>query len=129
MNAKNAKATEAAGRLYKIFSDTQSDSVEKVFAILKFAQEAPLEETLEFYRQIKAKWLTLAEITTAKPLTQSQKEKVEAFIKTSLGDKLCFLYDLEPKLLGGLKVRVGDNVFDESIMAKIRDLTLDGGGL
>lgn len=129
MNAKNAKATEAAGRLYKIFSDTQSDSVEKVFAILKFAQEAPLEETLELYRQIKAKWLTLAEITTAKPLTQSQKEKVEAFIKASLGDKLCFLYEVEPKLLGGLKVRVGDNVFDESIMAKIRDLTLDGGGL
>ncbi len=127
MNAKNAKATEAAGRLYKVFSDTQSDSVEKVFAILKFAQEAPLEETLDLYRQIKAKWLTLAEITTAKPLTQSQKEKVESFIKASLGDKLCFLYDAEPKLLGGLKVRVGDNVFDESIMAKIRDLTLDGG--
>lgn len=127
MNPKSIKATEAAGRLYKIFSDTQSDSVEKVFAILKFAQEAPLEETLELYRQIKAKWLTLAEITTAKPMTQSQKEQVETFIKTSLGDKLCFLYDVEPKLLGGLKVRVGDNVFDESIMAKIRDLTLEGG--
>ena len=127
MSTKNVKATEAAGRLYKIFSDTQSDGIEKVFAILKFAQEAPLEETLELYRQIKAKWLTLAEITTAKPLTQSQKEKVEAFIKAALGDKLCFLYDVEPKLLGGLKVRVGDNVFDESIMAKIRDLTLDGG--
>jgi len=127
MSPKSTKATEAAGRLYKIFSDTQSDSVEKVFAILKFSQEAPLEETLELYRQIKAKWLTLAEITTAKPLTQSQKEQVEAFIKASLGDKLCFLYDVEPKLLGGLKVRVGDNVFDESIMAKIRDLTLDGG--
>ena len=127
MSTKSIKATEVAGRLYKIFSDTQSDSVEKVFAILKFAQEAPLEETLELYRQIKAKWLTLAEITTAKPLTQSQKEQVETFIKASLGDKLCFLYDVEPKLLGGLKVRVGDNVFDESIMAKIRDLTLDGG--
>jgi len=127
MSTKSVKAAEAAGRLYKIFSDTQSDSVEKVFAILKFAQEAPLEETLELYRQIKAKWLTLAEITTAKPLTQSQKEKVEAYIKASLGDKLCFLYDVEPKLLGGFKVRVGDNVFDESIMAKIRDLTLDGG--
>lgn len=127
MSIKNTKAAEVAGRLYKISSDTQSDSVEKVFAILKFAQEAPLEETLGIYRQIKSKWLTLAEITTAKPLTQSQKEKVEAFIKRSLGDKLCFLYDVEPKLLGGLKVRVGDNVFDESVMSKIRDLTLDGG--
>ncbi len=126
MSAKTTTATEVAGRLYKISNDTESDIVEKVFAILKFMQDAPLEETIDIYRKIKAKWLTLAEVTTAKPLTQSQKERLENLIKSSLGDKLCFLYNVEPKLLGGIKVRVGDNVFDESIMAKIRDLTLGG---
>lgn len=126
MNSKDAKAVESAGRLYKIFLGGESDPVEKVFAILKFSTEAPLEETLELYRQIKNKWLILAEITTAKSLTPSQKTKVEEYITASLGDKICFLYEVDPKLLGGIKVRVGDNVFDESIMAKIRDITVKG---
>ncbi len=124
MSSKNAKAMESAGRLYKVAADTANDPVEKVFAILKFASDAPLTETLEIYRQIKNKWLILAEITTAKSLSQSQKEKVEELITKALGDKICFLYEVDSKLIGGLKVRVGDNVFDESVMAKIRDLTL-----
>lgn len=124
MSDKHTKAVESAGHLYKIAKDLTLDPVEKVFAILKFSTEAPLEETLEIYQKIKNKWLTLAEITTAKPLTQSQKIKVEKYITASLGDKICFLYQVDPKILGGIKVRVGDNVFDESIIAKIRDLTL-----
>jgi F-type H+-transporting ATPase subunit delta len=125
MSTKTAKAMESAGRLYKVATDLSSDPVEKFFSILKFAQEAPLEETLEVYRQIKSKWLILAEITTAKSLTQSQKGKVEELITKALGDKICFLYEVDQKILGGIKVRVGDNVFDESVMAKIRDLTLN----
>ena len=115
---------EAAGRLYKVFLDPDSDPVEKVFSILKFSAEAPLAETLEVYRQIKNKWLILAEITTAKPLNHMQKTKVQEYVTQSLGDKICFLYEIDPKLLGGIKVQVGDSVFDESVMAKIRDLTL-----
>lgn len=128
MRAKNVRAMECAGRLYKIAVDTTSDPVEKVFAILNLVQEAPLAETLELYRQIKNSWLTLAEIITAKPLTHSQKIQVEDYITTNMGSSICFLYDVDPKLLGGIKVRVGDNIFDESVMAKIRDLTIKGAG-
>ncbi len=126
MKTVSSKAAESAGRLYRVFTDVDSDPVEKVFAILKFSAEAPLEQTLEFYRQLKSKWLKLAEITTAKPLTKGQKEQVEEYITTKLGTDICFLYDLDPKLLGGIKVKVGDNVFDESTAAKIRDITLKG---
>ena len=127
MNTHSNKATESAGRLYKISQNGGGDLVEKVFAILKLVGDAPLEQTVEIYREIKNKWLTLAEITTAKALTQSQKEKVEKYIVGTMGDKICFLYDVDPKLIGGIKVRVGNNVFDESIVAKIRDLSALSG--
>jgi len=127
MNTHSNKATESAGRLYKILQNGGGDLVEKVFAILKLVGDAPLEQTVEIYREIKNKWLTLAEITTAKALTQSQKEKVEKYIVGTMGDKICFLYDVDPKLIGGIKVRVGNNVFDESIVAKIRDLSALSG--
>jgi len=127
MSTHSNKATESAGRLYKILQNGGGDLVEKVFAILKLVGDAPLEQTVEIYREIKNKWLTLAEITTAKALTQSQKEKVEKYIVGTMGDKICFLYDVDPKLIGGIKVRVGNNVFDESIVAKIRDLSALGG--
>lgn len=122
MNTRNTKAKESAGRLSKISLDGGGDLVEKVFEILKFAENAPLEQTVEIYREIKNKWLTLAEITTAKTLTKSQKEKVEKYLTDSMGGKICFLYEIDTKIIGGIKVRVGDNVFDESIMSKIRDL-------
>lgn len=125
MSTQSIKAVESAGRLYKISQDGNDDLVERVFAILKLVENAPLEQTVELYREIKNKWLTLAEITTAKALTASNKEKVEKYITTGMGDKICFLYEVDPKIIGGIKVRVGNNVFDESIMAKIRDLTLD----
>lgn len=118
------KAMESAGRLYKISTEPSADPVERIFQILKVSQEAPLEETLQIYRRIKEKWVTLAEITTAKAITQHQKEEVEKYLSQSMGRKICFLYSVEPKILGGIKVKVGDNIFDESVLAKIRDLTL-----
>lgn len=124
MSTPKVKATEAAGRLYRISLDTSGDLVERVFKILKFAGEAPLEETVEIYHQIKNKQVTLAEIVTAKSLTEGQKKEVEKCITANMGDKICYLYQVDPKIIGGIKVRVGDNVFDESVMAKIRDLTI-----
>jgi F-type H+-transporting ATPase subunit delta len=124
MSAASSKAAETAGKLYKISLEGEGDLVEKIFKILKLVGEAPLEETVDVYREIKNKWQTLAEITTAKAITHAQKEKVEKFLTDSMGNNICFLYEVEPKMLGGIKVRVGDNVFDESIMAKIRDLTV-----
>ena len=124
MSTHSAKAMESAGKLSKISLDGDGDLVEKVFNILKLVEDAPLKQTLEIYREIKNKWLTLAEITTAKTLTQEQKEKVEEYLTASMGNKICFLYEVDPKIIGGIKVRVGDNVFDESIMAKIRDYTV-----
>ncbi|MFA5776240.1 MAG: F0F1 ATP synthase subunit delta [Patescibacteria group bacterium] len=124
MNTYSIKAMESAGRLYKISLDNNSDLVEKVFEILKFVENAPLDQTVDIYRDIKNKWLTLAEVTTAKNLTQAQKIKVEKYINDNVGNKICFLYEIDPKIIGGIKVRVGDNVFDESVVAKIRDLTL-----
>lgn len=124
MRSHTSKAEVAAGKLYKISTEGSDDPVERVFQILKFFDSAPLEQTLEIYRQIKNKWVTLAEIVTAKPLTANQKNKIEKYIANTLGTKICFLYEVEPKILGGLKVRVGDDVFDESILSKIRDLTI-----
>jgi F-type H+-transporting ATPase subunit delta len=124
MSTHNTKAVEAAGRLFRVSTDMDGDLIERVFKILKLVEDAPLEQTLEVYREIKNKWLILAEIITAKVLTQPQKEKVEKFLTSSMGEKICFLYEVDPKIIGGIKVRVGDNVFDESVMAKIRDFTV-----
>jgi hypothetical protein len=124
MTKRSSETEQAAGKLYKVSVDSKADLVEKVFEILKFAGEAPLQQTLETYRDIKKKWLILAEITTAKALTAAQKVKVESYITASVLPNVCFLYEVDTKLIGGIKIQIGDNVLDESVAAKIRDLTL-----
>jgi F-type H+-transporting ATPase subunit delta len=113
---------EAAGRLAKLSLDANTDLVEQVFTILKLAQDAPLAQTLATYRDLKANWLTLAEITTARQLSAAQKTKVQRYLSNTMGPNLCFLYTVDPHILGGIKVQVGDNMFDKSILTKIYDL-------
>ncbi len=65
------------------------------------------------------------DVYTAKPLSPAQAEKVAAGISRSLGKKAILQQHTDPKLIGGLKVRIGDKLIDSSIAARLRKLARD----
>lgn len=62
---------------------------------------------------------TIAIITATVELTPAEKEKLETKLRAQYGDQLAFDYRLDPAILGGIVVRIGDVVIDGSISGKL----------
>jgi len=65
----------------------------------------------------------LATIESAVELTPDVKQSIEASLTQKYNRTLSFIYTITPELLGGVKVRVGDDLIDNSVQAKIEKLS------
>jgi F-type H+-transporting ATPase subunit delta len=65
-----------------------------------------------------------AEVTSAKPLSPQQAEAVNAALRGAVGRKVSMDLKVDPKLLGGLRVKVGSRLVDASLASKLQRLQL-----
>ena len=63
-----------------------------------------------------------AEITSALPLTEEEKEAVKSDILTKIGEPATVTFRTDPSILGGLVIRVGDKVLDGSVAGRLEDM-------
>lgn len=63
-----------------------------------------------------------AEITSALPLTASEQEAVKSDILSKVGSQATVTFRVDPSILGGLVVRVGDKVLDGSVSGQLEGL-------
>jgi F-type H+-transporting ATPase subunit b len=65
-----------------------------------------------------------AEVTSALPLTDKEKETVREEIIGKIGVEATISFRVNPSILGGLIIRVGDKVLDGSVAGKLESLRL-----
>jgi F-type H+-transporting ATPase subunit delta len=70
-----------------------------------------------------------AEVTSAKPLSSAQADAVGAALRGALGRKVAVDLKVDPRLIGGLKVKVGSRLVDASLANKLQRLQLAMKGL
>jgi F-type H+-transporting ATPase subunit b len=63
-----------------------------------------------------------AVVTTAVPLTEEEKERYRAALQAQLGASATVDFGSDPSILGGVIVRVGDQVIDDSVVAKLEGM-------
>jgi F-type H+-transporting ATPase subunit b len=63
-----------------------------------------------------------AEVTSAVPLTSEEKEAVRQDILAKIGAQATVTFRVDPSILGGLVVRVGDRVLDGSVAGQLETL-------
>ncbi len=63
-----------------------------------------------------------AEVTTARPLTDRQRAVFEARLRQTYGSDLHVQFRVEPAILGGVVVRVGDRLLDDSLATRLAQL-------
>jgi F-type H+-transporting ATPase subunit b len=63
-----------------------------------------------------------AEITSALPLTPAEQEAVRSDILSKIGTQSTVAFRVDPSILGGLVVRVGDKVLDGSVSGQLEGL-------
>ena len=64
----------------------------------------------------------LARVTSAVPLTEAEQEALRAKLITRFGPDLEFQFNVDASLIGGVYLRVGDQVLDGSVAGKLAAL-------
>ena len=63
-----------------------------------------------------------AEVISALPLTEQEQETVKKEVLSKLGSQATVAFRVDPSILGGLVIRVGDKVLDGSVAGQLESL-------
>jgi F-type H+-transporting ATPase subunit delta len=96
-------------------------------AVLLMASNGDLrllgETTAEFERMFSARaFRVIAHVTTAIVLTESEQAAMRQKLTSEMGGELDFDFKVDPTILGGVIVRVGGRVVDDSVISKLTAL-------
>ena len=64
----------------------------------------------------------VAYVTVASPLTEDQERRLEAVLARTYGKQISLLVVVDPTLLGGLTVRVGQELYDGSVSRRLKQV-------
>jgi len=70
----------------------------------------------------------VATITTAAPLKAAQLERLRVGLANNYGRELKLNVQLDPSIIGGVRVQIGDEVIDGSVSTKLNDLRIQLAG-
>lgn len=117
-------AQSTARRIFRLCSqDGQINEEHLRIAITKLSTEKPrnYRGMLQALRRLLRAELALKQVTveSATPLDQATTSTLENSLRQQYGKDLSFEFKTNPELLGGMRVRVGNDVFDGSVKARL----------
>jgi len=61
-------------------------------------------------------------ISSAKPLEASEQEKLKGEMAETLGRSVDVVFEVEPNLIAGLKIHIGSQVFDNTVLGRLTSM-------
>jgi F-type H+-transporting ATPase subunit delta len=83
-----------------------------------------LERGLETYIQLVAqqRQQLVAVVRSAVPLDDAQRQRLAAWLRTTYGREVHLNTEVDPRVLGGFSVRLGDEMIDTTIAGRIEEV-------
>jgi F-type H+-transporting ATPase subunit delta len=99
----------------------QAVTVMIVDRIVQAPRGRTLESALAEYSELAARRRdrTLATVTTAVPLTDVQHRRLAAALTRIYGRRVVLQADLDPDVVGGVRVRIGDEIIDGTVVTRL----------
>ncbi|MSP12756.1 MAG: ATP synthase F1 subunit delta [Chloroflexi bacterium] len=101
---------KARNLLYILARDNALNQLPTVIAELEDIERGEVRKSLT------------AEVTSAVALTDEEKQTLQRKLQTKSPDALEITYRVQPEILGGLILRVGDKVIDGSVATRLESL-------
>ncbi|MDQ2764957.1 MAG: ATP synthase F1 subunit delta [Pseudomonadota bacterium] len=79
-----------------------------------------IERFADLSAKRQQRWI--AAVTVSRPLTGQQTERLQAGLNSLYGRELKINVSVDPTLIGGVRVRVGDEVVDASVISRLGEL-------
>jgi F-type H+-transporting ATPase subunit b len=138
VKARESAIAEAEGERNRMLSDLRGQvaalSIAAAQKLIGEALDEKRQHTLinEFFSGVKSGKVvvlegvevsgTAAEVTSALPLTGEEQETVRKDIIARMGSQAAVNFRVDPSILGGLVVRVGEKLLDGSVHAQLEGL-------
>ncbi|MFC5403577.1 F0F1 ATP synthase subunit delta [Cohnella soli] len=104
-----------------------------VSLLVERGRESELPAVLAAYLQVAGDALRRADahVVSSQPLSEMEKIKLAEKFGATLGKSVRVTNEVDPSLLGGLTVRIGDTLYDGSLRGKLQrlDKTLQSAAL
>jgi len=100
---------------------------EEALALVRQAVAVPrgrtLDDTLETYGRVAAdrRSRLVATVTAAVPLTEAQRQRLGEILARTYGSQVHLNVDVDPSLIGGLRVEIGDEVIEGTVLGRLQD--------
>jgi F-type H+-transporting ATPase subunit b len=137
--ARDAALAEAAQERNRILADVRGQVAALAMAAAQKLVGEALDEKRqralidEFFSGVKSGNVVVmseasglsgqaAEVTSALPLSADEKQQVEKDVLAKIGPQAAVSFRVDPAILGGLVVRVGDKVLDGSVAGRLENL-------
>ena len=85
------------------------------------ARERTFAQTIEGYVTLAAaqKNRVVATVRVAKPLTENQRDRLVAALTNQIGRQVTIQEVIDPDILGGVRVELGDEVFEGTVSGRL----------
>jgi F-type H+-transporting ATPase subunit delta len=95
-----------------------------LFVIADHHRTHALPEIIEAFQEVvrRRQGIAQAEVRSAVELSTVEKEAFAKAIERLTGQRVEAKYSLEPALLGGAVVRIGDTIYDGSLRSRLNEL-------
>ncbi len=89
------------------------------------ARQRTFDLTLDSYLALAAalRQHAIAHVTVAQPLSEKQANALRAALTKQLGREVTLQVVVDPEVLGGVRVRIGDDVIEGTVAGRIEDVT------
>jgi F-type H+-transporting ATPase subunit delta len=111
--------------LADVFGDNITATSLNFLKLLVRKRRADLvQETIDEFRVLLAEHLNIVDATarTAVAMTASQKEALVKSLEKLTGKRVNLTAEVDPNMIGGVIVRIGDNIIDGSVRGRLHRL-------
>ena len=125
MEAPEIPAERKRASMEHIFGGScQKETLELVALLLRKGRIAYLTDILKEYGRLSAlqRGEATAWVRSASELSEQQRMKLQKVLEKKTNRKITLQVQVEPELLGGMVVRLGDQLYDNSVRSRLEKM-------